>query len=358
MSLLWADFPSGQTGLYGTTEARMLDGLYADQDGAFELIEDPDPNVTGNVCHYETGTTGSRLRKVLPAAVSALGIGERVWFPTLPPSVNQRGFIAKFKDNNNVTHVSFYVDTTGTISAYRGNYSGGTLLGTSTSPVIVAGAWQNVEMKVLFSNTVGTIEVRVEGVVVAGLNLTGLDTVNSALTTCAQIEFGFDDTANFAQWYQKDLVVWDTAGSINNDFFGSVSVYALRTDGDVSLNWTPSTGATGWNLLDESPPDDADYISAGDPPPSPAVMSLTDLPEDVTSVRGLIAIARSRKTDGGDGNLQVSMVSNGTPGNGSDRPITTAFTYWFDVFETDPDTSAAWTPVAVDAADIQFDRTL
>lgn len=358
MSLLWADFPSGQPGLYGTDTSNMLDGLYAET-SVLQLVNDPDPNITGNVLQFSDGTevTDSLYRKVLPAEKSTLGLGARFYFSTLPSDNNHRPNLFEFRNADNETLLSLRINTAGTLTLIN---SAGTELGTSSSPVIVASAWQQVECKAVLSATVGTFECRVEGIEVAGLTLTGVNTVGSATPiTCIQFASKSPSSSGTVkQFYMKDLIVWDDAGSLNNDFFGSVSVYALLTDGDVSLNWTPSTGATGYNLLDESPPDDADYISAGDPPPSPAVMSLTDLPADVTSVRGLIAIARSMKTDGGDGNLQVSMVSNAAVGSGSDRPITTAFTYWYDVFETDPDTSAAWTPAAVDDANIQFDRTL
>ena len=125
-----------------------------------------------------------------------------------------------------------------------------------------------------------------------------------------------------------------------------------------SFNWTASTGSTGFNLIDEAGPDDADYVQAANPPPAASTFTLSDLPADVTSVRGLISLVRAKKTDGGDGNLQVSLQSNSVDDLGADRPITTADTYWWDVSELSPDTGVAWTPAEVDAAKIKIDRTL
>lgn len=361
MSLLWADFPSGQPGLYGTSKSYMLDGRYASLSSNTSIEDDPEASITGNVLRL--GGTGNQaiapdVRLVLPAEVSEVGFSARFYLAALPTATDRLPQIFQWRNLDNETLLYVRINTTGSLSVVN---SAGTVLATSTGPVVVASAWQQIECKALLSATVGEFECRVEGVEVSSITLSGVDTVGSATPiTCAQMAFYSPTNASFAptNYFIKDFVVWDTSGSINNDFFGSVSVYSLLTNGDVSLNWTPSTGSTGWDLLDESPPDDADYISADDAPPAAAVMSLTNLPADVTSVRGLIAIARSVKTDGGDGNLQVSMVSNAVVGSGSDRPITTAPTYWQDVFETDPDTSAAWTPAAVDAADIQFDRTL
>lgn len=352
MALCHADFPSGFTGLYGTTASYMLNGMYADMDGS--LTDDPDPNITGTVMSF---SQNKNVRKVLPTPTTTAGVALRYWSAGLPAAKEHE--IMHFKSvvsTYSGVHVTVAVDGNGYINVYRGTI-GGTLLGSSSGPVIVSNAWQHIEAKVLISDTVGTVEVRVEGVPV--VELTGQDTANNADL----------DIYGWAAWHSssvgnpsmtiKDLVIWDGSGSLNNDFLGSVSVYPLLTTSDVSLNWTPSTGSTGYDLIDESPPnDDTDYIYAPDPAPAAAVMGLSNLPADVTSVKGLYVVARSKKTDGGDGNLQVGLISNAATALGSDRPITTSYTYWADVFETDPDTSAAWTPVAVDAADIQFDRTV
>lgn len=72
----------------------------------------------------------------------------------------------------------------------------------------------------------------------------------------------------------------------------------------------------------------------------------------------LIPVVRVRKTDGGDGNVQVGLNSNGDSDLGSDRPITTAFTYYWDVSEISPDTATAYTPVEVNAVTMTIDRTV
>jgi hypothetical protein len=356
MSLLHADIPSGFAGLYGTTVARMLNGIYAETN-ELVLMEDPDPTVAGNVCRFQASASfDGLLRLILPATNATVGMANRTWLANIPNSTGRQPMIHQFRNASNAALTTITVNPSGAIEARRGG-EGGTLLGTSDPNALVANAWQHVETKVLFSSTVGTVEVRVEGVPV--LELTGVNTSSSDLE-CGIVAWTNpgDGTGGITTWYAKDLLVWDGAGSVDNDFFGSVSIYALLTDADISLNWTPSTGSTGWDLLDESPPNDADYISAPDPAPAAAVMSLTNLPADVTSVRGLISFVRAAKTDGGDGDLQVSLTSGANTDAGADRPMTTAFTYWKDVSEVNPGTGVFWTPTEVDAMDIEFDRTV
>lgn len=359
MALRHLDFPSGQPGLYGTSISYMDDGLYAFVGGGASLTDDPDPNITGNVLGCSAGGANETnvMRFVLPSAQATVGFGCRLWMAQLPQATNITPGL-EFRDGSNVQLVSLTVSPTGIIQLRRNGLEG-TIIASSSGPVLVANAWQHIEMKILVSDTVGTAEVRVEGVPV--ITATGLDTSGSGGTT-AGIFAATDNRQNTSlgiSWYIKDLVLWDSTGSLNNDFLGSVSVTELLTTSDISLNWTPSTGSTGYNLLDESPPnDETDYIYAADPPPAAAVFGLTDLNPDVTSVKGLYVIARSRKTDGGDGNLQVGLISNGDTGLGTDRAVTTSYTYWTDMFETDPDTSAAWTPSAVDDVQLRLNRTL
>lgn len=358
MALRHLDFPSGQPGLYDNI-SYMDDGLYAFVGNGAAINDDPDPGITGNVLLCSAGGANETnvMRFVLPSAQATVGFGCRLYMGQLPQASDITPGL-EFRDGNNAQLVSLCVSPTGIIQIRRNGLEG-TIIASSSGPVLVANAWQHIEMKTLISDTVGTVEVRVEGIVV--INATGLDTSGSGLTT-AGIFAATDNRQNTSAgiaWWIKDLAIWDSTGSFNNDFLGSITVYELLTSSDVAFPWSASTGTTGFNLIDETPPnDDTDYIYASDPPPAASKFGLTNLPADVTSVKGLYAVVRSKKTDGGDGFLQVGMISGVSTGLGTDRPITTAYTYWTDVFEVDPATSTSWTPIAVDAAQLQLNRTL
>jgi hypothetical protein len=112
-------------------------------------------------------------------------------------------------------------------------------------------------------------------------------------------------------------------------------------------------------LLNESPPNDTGYIYAGDPPPAASILNVEELPAEIVGVRGIISVGRSAKSDSGDGNLQMSLSPNGTDwDDGADNPVSTAFTYYYDVSEVSPDTTAAWTPVEVNALEFKLNRTV
>jgi hypothetical protein len=93
--------------------------------------------------------------------------------------------------------------------------------------------------------------------------------------------------------------------------------------------------------------------------PAADIVSFTDLSADVTSVKGIMSIQRAAKTDGGDGNLQVSLSPNGTDWDaGTDNALTTAQTYYSDTSEVSPATSGAWTVAEVNALQGKLNRTL
>ena len=158
--------------------------------------------------------------------------------------------------------------------------------------------------------------------------------------------------------YVKDLVVSNDLGTENVGQLGTVRVVNLVTTADVGLGgWTPSTGTTGYNILDNNPPNEAIYLAADSTPPAAMEFALADLPDDISSVKAVVSYVYAKKTDGGDGTLQVSMVSNAAESNGTDRAITTGSNFWRDVHEIDPDTTTAWTRVSVNAATLKIDRT-
>ena len=335
---------------YGSDSAFLDDGVYASTYGA-TIINDPDGVSVGKVLSLRFSGNERGIRWVLPAANATVGVAARFYLEQIPASDDDRPTIIQFRDGANDRILGIRVTPTGALEAID---SGSVVVGATTGPVLTPEAWWHIEAK--FNAGTGDIEVRVEGVTV----LDDTDPTPLAPTT-SQIACGSSGSGNSGSTdvKVKDLVVWDSSGSANNDFFGSVLVYDLAPTADDTFptGWT-STAANGYSVLDSNPPDDGvAYIAADDTPPAAAVFDLEDLPADVTSVRGLITRVRAAKTDGGDGSLQVSMTSNGSDDAGADRPITTAQTYWSDVSELDPDTAAAWTPSGVNAAQLKIDRT-
>lgn len=357
MTLLHADNFS----LYGDNEAFLLNGIYA-QNVESTLENDPDGVSGGKVLllppAFGGGGAYGLLRFALPATTLTCGQGCRMWLASLPSTADMAPCPISFKNGSNNFLFNVVITSTGRIEVRQGGFYG-TVIGSTTNPVVSANGWYHIEAKLVVDAANGSIEVRVEGATV--ISQTG---INTGSTAVAQVEICNDPTGTSAgvSMYVKDYTIWNGSGSLNNNFLGTVIVSTLTPTADAALNWTPSTGTTGYTILDNIPPVDAQYIAAGDPAPSPYVCEMSNLSPDVTSVKAIVTYVRASKSDGGDGNLQVGIISDptGTPATalGADRAITAAQTYWCDVFETDPKTSAAWLPSAVNLAHLQLDRTV
>src|SRR4029079_19356311 len=120
-----------------------------------------------------------------------------------------------------------------------------------------------LELKVTIDNSVGTVTVRVNGVV--WLALTGID--NQATASATWNELGINrpgSTTAGIQWDCDDLYVGDGSGAAPwNDFLGECRVDArVPTGPGATTTWTPSVGAN-WQCVDEIPPnDDTDFTTA------------------------------------------------------------------------------------------------
>lgn len=334
---------------YGVSTAgrtNMLAGVYAASAGS--MTPSSSQPRTGAIALTASGGSGI-ARRVLGAARTGVGIGYAVFLNNLPGSTDS-GELMGWLDAGAAYLASLTMDTTGKIRAKLGA-AGGTLLGQTAAPVLVAGAYQHIEAFVKLSTTVGSIEVRVNEVTV--LSLTGL---NLGSTNCEQVTF-----AGALSGFVDDVFCWDDTGSTNNTFIGDRKVITLFPSADTAVTDWVAVGATpDFECINEAAPNgDTDYIVAT-PLSGPAKLSefdYTNLPAGVAAVNGVQIYTNALKTDAGASNVQVSVISGASVAAGTDNPLTTAYTYRMDMVENDPATGAPWTPAAVDAMKTRIART-
>lgn len=352
--LLWMEgfdvYGSGLTGV-----GNMEDGLYSNILGQVgtALSEPTTFRVRTGTYAFQlsSGTGGQGFRRIFGADKSTIGFGYAAYIETLP--LTDGGMVlANFLNNAAQDICSVTVSTTGQFQVRTGAING-TIRATS-APVLVPGAFQHIEMKVHFNNTTGSVEIRLNGATVVNASGINLDAQGAGLA--AQVRVG-QGVAN-ADWSIDDMFLWDTSGSYNNDFIGDKKVYTLFPSADTAVaDWTPDTGGVGFSRINEATPADASYIQGNDPG-DVSEFEVQDLPANVSAISAVMSQSRMYKTDAGTSNVQISLLSGAAAADGADRPMTTAATYWCDVFEEDPDTSSAWTKIGVDAMLVRTTRTL
>jgi hypothetical protein len=329
--------------------ANALNGAYASF-GTFSTITGTNARtgLGSLVCENNSG-----WRRVFAQARTTFGVGAAFYCPALP-GIEGSTVLFNYQDNGAGSQVQFWLDTSGTISARQGTF-GNLLLGQTVGPVVPAKAYTHIETKVFCDASAGTVEVRVNGVTV--LMATGLDTDPTGAHSIAQVSasVSFSD----AGFQIDDLFAWNTAGGEIVDFVGDKKVYTEFTGSDTAqADWVPSVGGSGSALLATNPPNDGvDYVEAG-VAGDLSIYGITDLPGTVVSIAAVMTATRMWKTDAGSAHVTVGMISDSANDDGADHSITSAPTYWHDVFETDPATGAPWTLAGFNAAEVFIDRTL
>lgn len=355
MSLIWMD-GFEHYGTSTTGRNNMLDGVYA------ELTDGPTTAVarTGSksqrITEGNNASTVTSLRRVFPGGDETIGgIGFALWISALPNIDNAWSY--QIVNASNIPHFSITLRTDGRLRIYRGNND--TLLYETDVPVFVAGAWQHFEFSYILDASAGGIECRLNGVTVA--NVTGVNTMG---TTEGAAQFRVRRASNPFRTYEAyidDLFAWNTTGSFNNDFVGDRRVLTLYPDADTAnADYSIIGAAAGYQAIDETVPnDETDYISfasAGSPAPI-GDFGLQDVPAEVATILAVQTYVRMRKDDAGDCNVQTSLLSGANETEGADRAITEEWTYWMDVFETNPATGAPWTRDDFNAAQLRLTRT-
>lgn len=360
MSVQWADSFS-RYGVGAGSTGEMLDGLPYSNIGtggsAGRVVVSPDPNDI-NERAFHIGANGNNwprdFRISLPNVVSGkVGVCFRAWLNSLATSEGDRPALVGVQRANGDYMAYVRIEQNGAI-AIVGRVSNALVeLENTVNPAVSPSSFNHYEF--IHDGTTGEGQLYLNGVL--RVSYSGVDAGENLVF----VNFSFRTSSGIGESvFIKDLVIWDSNGTQNNSVMGTVIVRGLKPNADVTLGgWVPSTGTTGFNLLNKTTPNDATYLSADDAPPALMSFDLENLPPDITSVRGLVPVVRMRKVDGGDANVQSGLSPNGTDwDDGADRPITSSFTYYFDISELDPATGTPWSPPAVDNVKIRIDRTI
>lgn len=318
---------------------------------------------TGIVC-MATGSTGDGYaRRSLGRDCSTVGVGCGFYMAAAPVAVDKgvvggvhRTCIIQILDVNLVEQICVTSGTTGRLQVFCGL----TLLAESTLE-IVAGSWNHIEVKVVFDGSAGVVLLHVNGK--EWINITDQNTVAPGATGFgSQIAFGVPGGSSsifndFLYW--DDIFVYDEQTGGVHDILGQYGVYQLKPNADDGTHhdWTLTSGTHGYALINEVPPDDdLNFIFTGTLT-NRSDFGVEPLPANIVSVAAVMPVARLRKTDTGDASVDIGVNSAGTASYSADTPITTSWTYYQPkVLEKDPNTSAAWDPVNVNAALLTIKR--
>jgi hypothetical protein len=255
-----------------------------------------------------------------------------------------------FGDASSISAIRCIIGQNNTLCVYQG----ATLRGTSSVNVFTFGAWFWLEAKVIIgAGATSSVEIRVNGASV--LLVTGL-TIASNITRCS-----FGTAGSNSGWglmYVDDWVIWDTAGSVNNDWLGDTFVIVSDPESDATANdWVASTGTTKWPLVDERTPSDTDFITGNAVNDTQELeMASVSLPS-TGGIIGVASQARAFKSDAGSSTITIGVASASSNNSSAGINLGTGAQVFSHLAEVNPDGGIGWTVSTAQAARFRVRRT-
>ena len=245
-----------------------------------------------------------------------------------------------------------------------------------TSPTLTTGltaGWHFVEIYALLGGVVSGIAT---GVMMISIDGTPAATVYTAWNTngaggaaYSAISFG---TSGSAIGTIDDLIIRNMTGTVGGSgttddsitsysspgdtiFFGDGRIYTRSPNADASPNnGTPESGTNHYAMVDSLPYNTSDYITMTNTSGQEELYDVASLGATPSSIWAVQVSTIAEKTDAGAANLENLLVSGTATDTGVNNALTTSYQLYRDVFQTDPNTSAAWTVSGVNAAKIGY----
>jgi hypothetical protein len=291
------------------------------------------PRVPG--CYYgDFGSVRGTLKTITPSAQVFMGWG---W------NIEVSAYIKFFGDAGATTHITIMRDSsTGFIKIMRGSENG-TVIATGTT-VLGNDQWFYVEATAIISDTVGYVEVRLNGSPNPEVTFSG-DTKNAGTSTnIDRVQIYGGNGVTFRHWL-SDVYICNSLGTTNNTFLGDVAVRTLSPTGngtDTMLTNSAATQVNNWSYVDEHPYSSTDYVGSSNPGDRDTYQ-MADLPGGVTTVYGVQLNALAAKNNASLGTAKMVLRSGGNIYYTSTKALSTSYTSSNDIYETDPATAVQWT---------------
>ena len=222
--------------------------------------------------------------------------------------------------------------------------------GSSPNGAIALNAWQNVQIYLKVSATVGALIVKVDGV--TQINLTNINTGTADIVGVQIVTW---DGTYFSDPKEYDnLWIFNTTGSYSNTWpagYVTAQLQVPTSDGTYT-DFTPSAGSDHYANVDDHPAnDDTDYnygVAAG----SQDTCNLGALAGTIAIVHGVKVVNVLRKDDVDPKEAATLLKSGSTLAVGATVSMPLSYTELTTLYAADPHTAAQWTEANVNAVEV------
>ena len=225
--------------------------------------------------------------------------------------------------------------TAGAIYADSG--SGGTRLCTSATGLLTAATWHYLEAELVLHASAGSVNIYLNGALIASAS--GVNTLSAGGAGSVIKLWG--TTANASLLYDDIYIV---SGATR---LGECKVETLRPTGDSAVTWTPSSGTANYSCVNETLVDgNTSFVQTATTGQGDlyAIGALSSTPQNIYAVN---VVSFAEKTDATTRQLYNSVKSGTTVSDGAAANLAASYGRYDRILNTDPATSAAWTPSGV-----------
>lgn len=233
------------------------------------------------------------------------------------------------------------IDSTGAIRFARDDF-GSNQHGISTGGLIAPNIWNYIEIEFTRNSSTGAFNIYMNGSLV--LSGTG---VNTGAVDVNTVQFSTDA----GNRYIDDFYIVDAATRL-----GECRIDTLRPSADTATKqFTPNSGSTNFSRVADAVIDSDSSYNSATTIGTKDLFDINDLAATPSAIFAVQAVMAARKDNTDLSQLRVDIKSGATSVQGATKTLATTYNIFTDILPTDPATSAAWTPTAVNALQLGYE---
>ena len=326
---------------------------------------------TGNgaIRFHSTSVSRSRnLSLTLPSTYTELYGGFGFYWDSTTALVESNASnscpLLNILSSTGVVQVSIGIDkTSNVLTAFRGAVDSNVLLG-SGGTGIASDGWHYVEWRLVISDTVGVVGLKLDGT--TELSLTNQDTNNAGGGDIKTLKFGqpTSDAVSpgvVADFYFDDFIINDTTGTVSNSWPNGAGVEMLVPSADGNYTaWTSTGGAVDYTEIDDVttygnlPDDDTTTILSGTLNQRTSVALSNTV--QVGQVEAVMLCTYAKNSAAGADEMAQGVRISTTDYDSATFIPATSYGWQKNILTLSPATSARWTTAEIDAMEMGWRR--
>jgi len=220
----------------------------------------------------------------------------------------------------------------------------------SAANTFIQNQWIHIQAKIVIDGSAGTFDLRINGITTPIVSASGLNTRATANNYCNSLQLHCN--SNLAPGNIDDFYIFNDQGAAPNTWQGDVRAVQQMPATDSSVSWTPNSGATRFSRVNELREDgDTSYVSTTgvNNVDQYGVSALAVTPLSIVAVQSKMYV---RMDDAGPHTAKSRLTSAGTTSDSANLSLTTNYQWIWQLYATDPHTSAAWSAANLNAVTI------